>query len=42
MLREFNENGYNLKYGEPLPSPYTPLEITTIKTFADRMYGYYD
>ena len=42
MLREFNENGYDLKYGDPLPSPYTPLEITTIKTFADRMYGYYD
>ena len=42
MLREFNDNGYNLKYGDALPSPYAPLEITTIKTFADRMYGYYD
>lgn len=42
MLRDFNESGYNLKEGDDLPLFYTPNEVTVIKSFADRMYGYYD
>jgi len=42
MLREFNESGYNLKDGDLLPEPYTPQEIVTLKSFSDRLYGYYD
>lgn len=42
MLREFNESGYNLKDGDLLPEPYTPQEIITLKSFSDRLYGYYD
>lgn len=42
MLKAFNDQGYSLKDGDALPSPYTPEEIITIKSFSDRMYGYYD
>lgn len=42
MLAEFNEAGYGLKEGDALPEPYTPNEIVNLKTFADRLYGYYD
>lgn len=42
MLREFNEAGYNLKDGDLLPEPYTPQEIVNLKSFSDRLYGYYD
>ena len=43
VIREFNEQGYNLKAEDmTLPLPYTPKEINIIKSFADRMYGYYD
>ena len=42
MLRDFNEAGYNLKEGDALPEPYAPKEIVVLKSFADRLYGYYD
>lgn len=42
MLRDFNEAGYDLKDGDDLPYPYTPQEIVTLKSFSDRLYGYYD
>lgn len=41
-LKAFNDQGYSLKDGDALPAPYTPEEIITIKSFSDRMYGYYD
>ena len=41
-IRDFNEQGYSIKQGDPLPFPYTPKEVNLIKSFADRMYGYYD
>lgn len=41
-LKAFNDQGYSLTDGDALPSPYTPEEIITIKSFSDKMYGYYD
>lgn len=42
MLRDFNNSGYDLKEGDELPDPYTPREMVALKSFADRLYGYYD
>lgn len=43
LLDEANkERGLNLKEGDDLPLPYTNSQISTLKTFSDTTYGFYD
>lgn len=39
---EFNQQGYNLKFGDPLPMAYTQKESSSIKDCSDSLFGHFD
>ena len=42
MLKDFNDEGYNLKEGDMFPKAYTVNQRNSYKSFSDMIYGSYD
>lgn len=40
--QQFNQEGWNIEKGQPLPRAYTVREATSIKSFTELCFGHYD